>query len=120
MWPLRPARPDFLCQRYSLSPPTEGSIHFTCDFGTFRLKWERHGEFCTYTFFCQNPSEQPFALPAILTVPRDWLEALPGERLVAVHIAVDPRNRPPPSAVDLATIFDPRQFPAVVFSEERP
>ena len=95
-----------LCQRYGLSPPTEGSIHFTCDFGTFRLKWERHGEFCTYTFFCQNPSEQPFALPAILTVPRDWLEALPGERLVAVHIAVDPRNRPPPSAVDLATIFE--------------
>jgi uncharacterized membrane-anchored protein len=25
---------------------------------------------------------------------------------VAVHIAVDPRNRPPPSAVDLATIFE--------------
>ena len=95
-----------LCQRYGLSPPTEGSTHFTCDFGTFRLKWERHGEFCTYTFFCQNPSEQPFALPAILTVPRDWLEALPGERLVAVHIAVDLRNRPPPSAVDLATIFE--------------
>ena len=25
---------------------------------------------------------------------------------MAVHIAVDPRNRPPPSAVDLATIFE--------------
>ena len=49
-------------------------------------------------FFARTSSEQPFALPAILTVPRDWLEALPGERLVAVHIAVDPRNRPPPSA----------------------
>ena len=24
---------------------------------------------------------------------------------MAVHLAVDPRNRPPPSAVDLATIF---------------
>ena len=22
-----------------------------CDFGAFRLKWERHTEFCTYTFF---------------------------------------------------------------------
>ena len=91
-----------LCQRYGLSSPTEGSRHFTYDFGTFRLKWERHGEFCTYTFFCHNPSEQPFSIPAILTVPRDWLEALPGERLVAVHVAVEPRNRPPP---DLATIF---------------
>ena len=94
-----------LCQRFGLSSPTEGSRHFACDFGTFRLKWERHGEFCTYTFFCHNTSEQPFSNPAILTVPRDWLEALPGERLVAVHVAVEPRNGPPRSAVDLATIF---------------
>jgi uncharacterized membrane-anchored protein len=94
-----------LCQRYGLSPPTEGAKHFTCDFGTFRLKWERHGEFCTYTFFCPSSLEQPFSSPAILTVPRDWLEALPGERLVAIHVAVEPRNRPSPSAADLAAIF---------------
>ena len=85
-----------LCERYGLSSPTEGSKHFTCDFGTFRLKWERHGEFCTYTFFCRNPTEQPFSIPAILHVPRDWLEALPGKLLVAVHIAVEPHNRPYP------------------------
>jgi uncharacterized membrane-anchored protein len=94
-----------LCQRYGLSSPTDGSKHFTCDFGTFRLKWERHGEFCTYTFFCHNPFEQPFSIPAISTVPGDWLEALPGKRLVAVHLAVEPRDRPPRSAVDLAAIF---------------
>lgn len=94
-----------LCQRYGLSSPTDGSKHFTCDFGTFRLKWERHGEFCTYTFFCHNPFEQPFSIPAISTVPRDWLEALPGKRLVAVHVAVEPRDRSPRSAVDLAAIF---------------
>jgi uncharacterized membrane-anchored protein len=94
-----------LCQRFGLSSPTEGSRHFTGDFGTFRLKWERHSEFCTYTFFCHNPSEQPFSIPAIMTVPRDWLEALPGERLVAVHVGVEPRNGPPRAAVDLATIF---------------
>ena len=94
-----------LCQRYGLSPPTEGSKHFACDFGTFRLKWERHGEFCTYTFFCPSSGEQPFSSAAILTVPRDWLEALPGERLVAIHVAVEPRKRPSPSAADLAAIF---------------
>jgi len=94
-----------LCRRYRLSSPTDGSKHFTCDFGTFRLKWERHGEFCTYTFFCHNLFEQPFSIPAISTVPRDWLEALPGKRLVAVHLAAEPRDRPPRSAVDLAAIF---------------
>ena len=94
-----------LCQRYGLSSPIEGSKHFTGDFGTFRLKWERHGEFCTYTFFCHSSFEQPFSNPAISTVPRDWLEALPGKRLVAVHVAVEPRDRPPRSAESLAAIF---------------
>ena len=55
-----------LCQRYGLSSPTEGSKHFTCDFGTFRLKWERHGEFCTYTFFCQNLIGATFCHPGDL------------------------------------------------------
>jgi uncharacterized membrane-anchored protein len=94
-----------LCKRFGLSPPTGGSKHFRCDFGAFLLKWERHGEFCTYTFFCPGSLEQPFSSPAILTVPRDWLETLPGKRLVAVHVAVEPRHGPPRSAVDLAAIF---------------
>jgi uncharacterized membrane-anchored protein len=96
---------DRLCQRYGLSSPADGAKHFTRDFGKFRLKWERHGEFCTYTFFCRNPFEQPFSIPAISTVPRDWLEALPGNRLVAVHLAVEPRDRPTRSEVELAAIF---------------
>ena len=94
-----------LCERFGLSSPTEGSKHFASDFGTFRLKWERHAEFCTYTFFRHSPSERLFAIPAISAVPRDWLESLPGERLVAVHIVVNPRTRPPPSSWDLATSF---------------
>jgi uncharacterized membrane-anchored protein len=94
-----------LSERYGLSPPTDGSKHFTCDFGTFWLKWERHGEFCTYTFFCHNPFEQPFSTPAVSTVPHDWLEALPGKRLVAIHVAVESRGRPPRPAVDLAAHF---------------
>ena len=94
-----------LCRRYDVSLPNEGSKHFTCDFGTFRLKWERHGEFCTYTFFGRHSFEQPFSISAISTVPCDWLEALPGKRLVAVHLALELRERPPRSAPDLATIF---------------
>ncbi len=94
-----------LCQLYGVSPPLEGSRHFRFDFGTFRLKWERHTEFCTYTFFRHSPFERPFSIPAISTVPREWLEALPGNRLVAVHVAIEPRNGPPWSASDLAAIF---------------
>jgi uncharacterized membrane-anchored protein len=94
-----------LCQRYGVSVPIHRSRHFTFDFGTFRLKWERHGEFCTYTFFHHNRFEQPFSSSAISNVPRDWLEAIPGNRLIAVHVAVEPRDAPPRTAVDLAALF---------------
>ena len=40
-----------LCQCFGIAVPTRGARHFSFDFGPFRLKWERHGEFCTYTFF---------------------------------------------------------------------
>jgi uncharacterized membrane-anchored protein len=95
-----------LCQQYGVALPEPGSRHLTCDFGRFRLKWERHGEFCTYTFFYRNPFEQPFSTTAISVVPRDWLEAMPGKRLVAVHVAVESRGTPPQAAADLATIFN--------------
>ena len=50
-------------------------------------------------------SEQPFLQPAISAVPGDWLEALPGNRLVAIHVAVKSRNGPLCSAEDLEAIF---------------
>lgn len=94
-----------LCQRFGIPLPTRGARHFSFDFGPFRLKWERHGEFCTYTFFCHGPFEQPFSVSAISSVPNDWLEAIPGKRLVAVHVAVEPRGGPLRTAADLAAIF---------------
>ena len=94
-----------LCQRYGAPLPTGGARHFSFDFGPFRLKWERHSEFCTYTFFSHGQFEQPFSISAISTVPRDWLEATPGKRLVAVHVAVELGDRPPPTPASLATIL---------------
>lgn len=95
-----------LCQHYDVALPASGLRHFTADFGPFRLKWERHGEFCTYTFFNRNPFERPFSMAATSVVPRDWLEAIPGKRLVAVHIAVEPRDAPPRTRADLAAFFN--------------
>jgi uncharacterized membrane-anchored protein len=96
-----------LCGRYGVAPPPEGSKHFGGDFGAFRLKWERHREFCTYTFFLRGPFEDPFDDPVICHLPADWLEATRGERLVAVHIALEPLDSPPRGAESLAQMFFP-------------
>jgi uncharacterized membrane-anchored protein len=85
-----------LCERYGITPPHSGVNHFAHDLGPFRLKWERHTEFVTYTFFAAGcDADEPFRAPAIELVARDWLAQLPGRVLVAVHVALLAREAPP-------------------------
>src|SRR3954464_7471545 len=49
-----------LCERYGVVPPQAGLNHFSHDFGVFRLKWERHTEFISYTFFRRGSFDSPF------------------------------------------------------------
>lgn len=79
-----------LCARLGGTPPGEDATHHIMDFGTFRLKWERHTEFTTYTFLRHGLFDAPFAEPAATLVPDDWLAALPGKRVVAMHLALLP------------------------------
>ena len=90
-----------LCESHGLPVPNEGATHYSADFGAFRLKWEWHSEFATYTFFRGGEFTDPFARPAINRVSEDWLAGLPGELLVAVNIAVEHRDAPERSIGDL-------------------
>ncbi|SFM29679.1 DUF3422 family protein [Nitrosomonas communis] len=94
-----------LCYRYDILPPNAHFDQFSTDFGDFRLRWERHTEYSTYTVYCKGPFDIPFARPAITSVPQDWLASLPGEVLVATHIALDDRSRPSRSLSELASLF---------------
>jgi uncharacterized membrane-anchored protein len=88
-----------LCARYGAAAPPAGINHFSQDLGAFRLRWERHTEFVSYTFFRSGPpGADPFAETAIDGVARDWLERLPGELLVAVHLAFLAKEAPPATA----------------------
>ena len=95
-----------LCTRYEVAPPARTN-HCILDFGAFRLKWERHAEFCTYTFFLDAPlPKSPFAEPALNAVPEDWVRAMPGDLLVAVNVVLEPPEapeRPPETAPALMT-----------------
>ncbi len=86
-----------LCQRYGVTPPLSDLNHFSGDFGSFRVKWERHTEFTTFTFLLAAPFDDPFSEPAISRVAQDWLEEMPGALLVAVHVALMPRETAPPA-----------------------
>ncbi len=77
-----------LCERYIQPPPAPGADHFVSDLGSFRLRWEQHGEFSTYTFYLHGPFSDPFAETALQVVPVDWLQALPGQLIVGVHATI--------------------------------
>lgn len=82
-----------LCASRGLPAPSPAETHFLADFGTFRLKRERHGEFDGYTIDADGcDALAPFARPALDALPRDWLDSLPGERIAAVHLAILPAD----------------------------
>ena len=87
-----------LCQHFGVSPPTSESKYFYVDFGPFRLKWECHTEFATYTFAQHSEVnlslEQAFSQMPIARIPAAWLHRLQGKLLVAAHLVLDNRRQP--------------------------
>jgi len=80
-----------LCERLGRPGPAPGVRHFFGDFGSFRLKWERHGEFDDLTVYRDDCSAaNPFATPALSVLPGDWLASLPGQQIAGLHVAVLP------------------------------
>jgi uncharacterized membrane-anchored protein len=80
-----------LAAAFSVKPPAANAVHYSADFGRFRLKWERHSEFARYKFIISGAAEDPFADPPLQKLPPDWLAGIAGEIMVATHAAILPR-----------------------------
>ena len=77
-----------LARRHGAPLPPDGTAHFSADFGSFRLKFERHSEFTRYKFIVAGAEDEPFGQPALRAVPQDWLARLPGRLMVGTHVVV--------------------------------
>lgn len=102
---------EALCERFGAPPPDRSTNHLMIDFGRFRLKWERHGEFSSYSIFAEGAVEgPPFADTALSRVPADWLAGLPGERLVGLHAEVLAPQQSLPDNDTLKSLFGNDNF----------
>jgi uncharacterized membrane-anchored protein len=78
-----------LLRDHHLPPPDATSTHIRVDLGGFRLRWELHTEFVTYTFTRSLEGDtlnEREPQTAVDVVPQDWLENLPGEALTSLHV----------------------------------
>ena len=69
--------------------PAADASHLSIDLGGLQLRWEKHTEFHTYTFWrTARETVQSFDGDALRAVPQDWLAAMPGAWLVGLHLLV--------------------------------
>ncbi|MQA37687.1 DUF3422 family protein [Rugamonas aquatica] len=79
-----------LCMHYGVAVPHPQARYFFHDFGRFRLKWECHTEFATYTFVERSEADascgEAFERMPLQHVPQEWLASLHGKIIVAAHV----------------------------------
>ena len=92
-----------LCIHYGVIPPVVEAKYFFHDFGRFRLKWEGHSEFSSFTFVSSvhgdSKPEGLFARMPSEELPHEWLLRLQGKLMVATHIVLESSAMPSDEAV---------------------
>lgn len=82
-----------LCGYFGVASPTSEAKYFFHDFGQFRLQWECHTEFSTYTFAQKNAenltASTAFKNMPLRYIPQEWLLSLQGKVMVAAHVVLD-------------------------------
>lgn len=108
------AEQDALCLAHlaELDPAAasghSGATHLRLQWRGLRIKWERHTEFCTFTFFADSgPADLGacFDTAWLDALPAGWLSRLPGQMISASQIALLPSPGEPPHAREVAPVF---------------
>ncbi|GIZ53972.1 DUF3422 family protein [Noviherbaspirillum aridicola] len=102
-----------LCAHFGVAPPSAEARYFFHEFGRFRLKWECHTEFATYTFAARQERGtavgDAFAGVPLQLIPQDWLLSLQGKLMVGAHLYLDTSGLPSPDyAAQARSVFEGR------------
>ena len=94
-----------LCERFGVTPPAREVTHFSQRLGNLHVKWERHGEFSSWTLIAAGAEREPFAEPAGSLLPGGWLQELPGQTVMAAHAVIGEATAAPPGDEELTRCF---------------
>jgi uncharacterized membrane-anchored protein len=79
-----------LCQGHVCNAIDSSDSHMMIETGAFRMRWELHTEFSSYTFYRDLSSGEtlPPDTTAFDAVNPEWLSGIPGKLMVATHVEV--------------------------------
>lgn len=83
-----------LLDRFGAQHPKPDATHWFGELGKYRLKWEQHTEFLSYTIFGDGVAERPFDPTMFEVFPQDWLGHAPGVRITSALIRIEHRAEP--------------------------
>lgn len=92
-----------LCELAGKRPPSPEARYALVEFGPVTVKWERHTEFVSVTIVA--PGDGGDGWSALTPELAQWAYSLPGVRLVAVHLRLEPDSDIPHTAESLAAHF---------------
>ena len=101
-----------LLDRFGADPPRDDATHWFGQIGRYRLKWENHTEFTTYTVFGDGVDDKPFDRAMFDVFPADWLADAPGVRITSALVRVEPRPNPDAIRTKLDDWFVPESLAA--------
>jgi uncharacterized membrane-anchored protein len=101
-----------LLDRFGAQHPKPGATHFFGNLGRYKLKWEQHTEFVTYTIFVDGVAQRPFDKAAFDVFPDDWLATAPGVCLTSAFIRVETMADPETIKDKLRDWFVPESLAA--------
>ncbi len=90
-----------LCQGHVCTAIDSSDSHLMLETGAFRMRWELHTEFSSYTFFRQLASgeELPPDVTAFDAVHPEWFSGIPGKLMVATHVELRSTDEISPDSI---------------------
>ena len=105
------------CAHFGVASISGEAKYFFHDFGRFRLKWECHTEFATYSFVEHHDEfiaiatddwvgSRIFERAPLRHLPQQWLAELNSKIMVAAHVALVPADSAVETDASLKQIFE--------------
>ena len=90
-----------LCQGHVCTSIDSSDSHMMIDTGAFRMRWELHTEFSSYTFFrpLATGEELHPDVTAFDAVLPEWISGIPGKLIVATHVELRATTEISPDSV---------------------